>query len=454
MARLWQKILAVFSLFITGWMFGVLRLHFASDEERKQLPVQFVSRQLQSEWSGSLYMNVSYQLLSGSQPTTQRFLAVGISSVRRQKDQYLVATLQSVFSQSSEEEREQMVVVVLIADFDEQWRRFITEEIQKNFPSELERRQLLLIHVPKKYYPPLTGLKRNYNDPSDRVTFRSKQNVDYSYLIHYSAELGQYYLQLEDDVHCAKNFLSKIQKHVKDQNSKKTTWATLEFSSLGYIGKLYKSADLPALARFLFLFYKEMPCDWLLSRFRDLLTQTQPIIFRPSLFQHMGTLSSFRGTYNHLKDKDFEETYSNPEASVFTNMTVYQKHFAHLSWTAGDDFFWALPPANGDHLTIVLKNPALFTEILVETGNGGKDILKSAEVEIGKDAINTSKEEKSCKVFVSVGKMEKGKFEMQGLDKVHSFNASCLRIRVTAGQLDWIIVKKIRVSTKPESSTL
>ncbi|XP_055015777.1 alpha-1,3-mannosyl-glycoprotein 4-beta-N-acetylglucosaminyltransferase C-like [Boleophthalmus pectinirostris] len=454
MARLWKKkALAFLALLIAGWMFAASRLGSSFSEQNSFSPLQLFSHLPQGEWSASLPLNVSYQLLLGSKPTQQKFLAVGISSVQRKKDLYLVATLESVFSQSSETERAQMVVVVLIADFDNRWRQFVMEEIQKKFPSELEHGQLLLIHVPKEFYPPLTGLKRNYNDAADRVTFRSKQNVDYSYLVHYSSTLGQYYLQLEDDVYCAKNFLSKIQKHIMDQNNKKTTWATLEFSSLGYIGKLYKSADLPVLARFLFLFYQEMPCDWLLTRFRDLLSQTQPIVLRPSLFQHMGTISSFRGTYNHLKDLHFDDGYSTLEASVFTNMTVYQKHLAHFAWIRGDDFFWARSPANGDYLTVVLKNPVLLTKILIETGDGGKDILKSAVVEIGKDVISTNKDKRSCEVFVLVGKMENGQFEKQDLDKIHNFSVSCLRIRVTAGQSDWMIVKRIRVGTKPDNTT-
>ncbi|XP_072315547.1 alpha-1,3-mannosyl-glycoprotein 4-beta-N-acetylglucosaminyltransferase C-like [Eucyclogobius newberryi] len=163
------------------------------------------------EWSGFLPLNVSYQLLAGTEPAHQKFLAVGISSVQRKKDWYLKSTLESIFSQSSSEERAQMVVVVLVADFDERWRRFVTEEIQKSFVSQLERGQLLVIRAPQHFYPPLTGLKRNYNDAADRVAFRSKQNVDYAFLVHFSTALGKYYLQLEDDVSCAKNFLAKIQ---------------------------------------------------------------------------------------------------------------------------------------------------------------------------------------------------------------------------------------------------
>lgn len=223
----------------------------------------------------------------------------------------------------------------------------------------------------------------------------------------------------------------------------------LEFSTLGYIGKLYKSAHLPLLARFLFLFYQEMPCDWLMSHFRELLTQKETILFKPSLFQHMGTFSSFQGTYNKLKDKDFEEGfYTNPAADVYSDMSTYKKHFPKLAWDAGEGFFWGRAPEKGNYLTVVFTDPAVVTGIYVETGSGGKDLLASAQVEIGHEVVTTEKEEKSCREFQSVGTLANGRFEMQEMDKKYSSASSCLRIQVTAGQRDWVIIRKIRISTK------
>lgn len=300
----------------------------------------------------------------------------------------------------------------------------------------------------KRLFAPPAGLKRNYNDAPERVSFRSKQNLDYAFLMHFSSALGQYYLQLEDDISSTKNFLSSIRKRVTEQEGKKTTWATLEFSNLGYIGKLYKSAHLPLLARFLFLFYQEMPCDWLMSHFKTLLTQKGQILFKPSLFQHMGTFSSFQGTYNKLKDKDFEDgLYNNPPAQVFTDMSAYQKHVPRLAWEAGEGIFWARSPEKGNHLTVVLEQPAVVTNILVETGSGSKDLLESAQVELGGEVISTNSQ-KSCKEFRSIGALEGGRFERQEVDKMINSPSSCLRILVTAAQNDWVIFSKVRISVK------
>lgn len=223
----------------------------------------------------------------------------------------------------------------------------------------------------------------------------------------------------------------------------------LEFSALGYIGKLYKSVDLPLLARFLFLFYQEMPCDWLMTHFRNLLAQKESILLKPSLFQHMGTFSSFQGTYNKLKDKDFEEGfYTNPPADVYSDMSTYQKHFPKLAWDAGEGFFWGRSPEKGNYFTVVFSEPTVVTGIYVETGSGGKDLLDSAQVKIGHSVIVTEKE-KTCEEFQSVGELKDGRFEIQGLEKAYSSVSSCLRIEVTAGQKDWVIITKVRITTKP-----
>ncbi|CAF95652.1 unnamed protein product, partial [Tetraodon nigroviridis] len=389
-----------------------------------------------------LPLNVTYQLLAGTPPSQKRYLAVGISSVKRIKGMYLLSTLESIMSQSSPEERASMVVVLLLADFDASWRNATVTQIQSRFPSELDQGHLLVLHVAQDFYPPL---QEELQRPSRQVTFRSKQNVDYSFLINYSAGLSHYYLQLEDDVSCANNFFTHIRRRTEEEEAKKSPWAVIEFSVLGYIGKLYKSGDAPLLARFLFLFYQEMPCDWLMSHFRQLLTQKETIVFKPSLFQHMGTFSSFSGNQNSLKDKYFQEDVSpNPPAEVFTDMSVYQENVPRRAWNNAGEYFWSHSIKKGNTLTAVLAAPAVFTSIVIETGAEGRDQLESGQVELGRGVIA---EGKSCAEFQSVGTFRKGRFESNQVDREFGSASSCLRIRVTADQHSWLIVRNIRVRT-------
>lgn len=335
-----------------------------------------------------------------------------------------------------------MVVVVLLADFDLQWVNEMLTSINKLFPKRLIQGQLLVIHADEENYPPLTGLKRNFNDAPDRVTFRSKQNIDYAFLVDFSAKLSKYYLMLEDDVSCSKGFLSSIRGHIYSKGS--SPWVTLEFSKLGYIGKLYHSKDLSRLAHFLFLFYQEMPCDFLLSHFRTLLMQDKVIRFRPSLFQHMGTYSSFRATYNHLKDDDFHDNPAdNPPASVYTDIKVFKDHTPDKAYSQGANYFWGMAPINiGQVFLVAFEKPVILSRIVIQTGSDGIDVLQSAVVELCKTFL-VATSGAQCTENHNLGTLKDGQF-----DQVVNRSVSYLNIRVTASQSNWVIIRNIQVWLK------
>ncbi|XP_062372506.1 LOW QUALITY PROTEIN: alpha-1,3-mannosyl-glycoprotein 4-beta-N-acetylglucosaminyltransferase C-like [Sardina pilchardus] len=413
-----------------------------------QIPWRKTSWSNGHEWSSIvpdtiMPFNVTLDLLAGTLPPIQKYLTVGLSSVKRKKENYLMDTLNSIFSHSSKEELSEMVVVVLLADFDLAWVKETRQKITSAFHVHLNQGELLVIHASQDLYPPLTGLKRNFNDAPDRVTFRSKQNVDYSFLVHFSANLSQYFIMVEDDVLCAQGFLSAIRKHVLKMGS--TRWTTLEFSKLGYIGKLYHSEDLPLLARFLLLFYQEMPCDFLLSHFRTLLMQDKVIRMRPSLFQHMGKFSSFLGTYNGLKDDEFvEEPADNPPAEVLTNIEPYKDKSPVNAYNQGSDFFWGLSPKQGDYFMVMFNQPVLLSRISIETGSENKYILLNAVVEVGR-VIEKSHTPSSCSDLHSLGLLNAGQFEMRNIYETVKSTVACLNIRVTQKQNDWVRIQNIRV---------
>lgn len=400
-----------------------------------------------------LHFNISINVLGGVLQPTKKYLTVGLSSVRREKGFYLHDTLQSIFSESSEEELDQMVVVVLLADFDLPWIQQTADKISREFAVQLSKGCLLVIHANKEHYPPLTGLKRNFNDAPDRVSFRSKQNVDYSFLLHFSSNLSQYYIMLEDDVGCSRNFLSSIQQHIRSMTDSK--WVTLEFSKLGYIGKLYQSKDLPTLARFLYNFYQEMPCDFLLSHFRRLLMQDKVIRFRPSLFQHMGTYSSFRGTYNRLKDEDFvQELADNPPADVRTNIQVFQTYVPEKAYSQDVEYFWGVSPIGTESFFLVVFREAVrISRVQIHTGLDGKDELASADVELGRVLV-TGEPAVDCSGFKTLGSLQHGQFNEEGVQKLLPDAVVCLRIRVTAAQPEWVIISRIQVWTVKEDKTI
>ncbi|KAM9185422.1 alpha-1,6-mannosyl-glycoprotein 4-beta-N-acetylglucosaminyltransferase-like isoform 1-T2 [Mergus octosetaceus] len=445
-----------------------LLLHRGSWQEQEPLEVEFrdlppdtALQMLKPE--GALHVlqdldnlsaphNVSYHLLAGSLPPRKKFLAVGLASVRRPRGYYLPATLTSLFKQSTKEELQEMVVVVHLADTDPGWNAQVAADITRKFAHRILLGQLLLIHAPQEFYPTLEGLKRNYNDPEERVKFRSKQNVDYAFLLAFAANLSSYYLMIEDDVWSAKSFFTAIRKAVASQEG--TTWATLEFSKLGYIGKLYRSSDLPRLARFLLLFYQEMPCDWLLVHFRLLLTQKDVIRFKPSLFQHMGLYSSFQGTVNRLEDDEFEadavDLPDNPPAALFTSMTVFENYEPLKAYSASGGYFWGKNPGDGSTFCIVFQQPARITRVRVRTGSDERqgDFLRAGVLELGR---RRRADGRDCSAYITVGTFEKGLFERRGLERGAPGPMECVRIRVTKGQSEWLIIQSIDIWTAADS---
>lgn len=260
---------------------------------------------------------------------------------------------------------------------------------------------------------------------------------------------------LEDDVQCSHSFLTAIKKVLASKEG--SYWVTLEFSKLGYIGKLYHSTDLPRLAHFLLMFYQEMPCDWLLSHFRNLLTQKNVIRFKPSLFQHIGYYSSFRGTENRLKDDDFEEDFfdvpDNPPATISTNLKVFENYDPSKAYSNSDEYFWGKSPSTGDFFTIVFMKPMNITRIHIVTGSEDRhgDVLHSGIVEVGKNPKLTQKG-KDCIEYVKVKEFQYGQFDQKDVGNIINFTVECVRIFVTESQSDWLIIRSISIWAKQATS--
>ncbi|XP_072419358.1 alpha-1,3-mannosyl-glycoprotein 4-beta-N-acetylglucosaminyltransferase C-like [Chiloscyllium punctatum] len=460
----WKRSVMVvgFFLFVCLFMFLFMNDEEGSilEEEEKRLAKEIAVQQLYSERNVQNFrelinfsapINVTYQYLAGFPLLKKKYLTVGLSSVKRKRGNYLFETLKSIFDQSTNEELTEMVVVVHLADFDMAWNAQIVQQVSRKFAHHIIAGHLVIIHAPQMYYPSLKGLKRNYNDPADRVTFRSKQNVDYAFLLNFCANLSEYYLMLEDDVQCARSFLTAIKKVLASKEG--SYWVTLEFSKLGYIGKLYHSTDLPRLAHFLLMFYQEMPCDWLLIHFRGLLTQKDVIRFKPSLFQHIGYYSSFRGTENRLKDDDFEEDFfdipDNPPATIYTSLKVFENYDPSKAYSNGDAYFWGKSPSTGDYFSIVFMKPMNVTRIHVVTGSEDRhnDILHSGILEVGKNPKIMQKG-KDCSDYVKLNEFQKGLFDKKDINTIIDFSVDCVRISITNSQKDWLIIRSISIWVK------
>jgi alpha-1,3-mannosylglycoprotein beta-1,4-N-acetylglucosaminyltransferase A/B len=64
------------------------------------------------------------------------------------------------------------------------------------------------------------------------------------------------------------NFVSTIRTFIDKQP--KRDWMVIEFSKLGFIGKVFKCSDLPLFVNFFLLFAHDKPIDWLYDLVMDI----------------------------------------------------------------------------------------------------------------------------------------------------------------------------------------
>ena len=86
----------------------------------------------------------------------------------------------------------------------------VYKSIKAAFEVQLESGILDVISPPAEFYPNWTSLRQTLGDPLERVQWRSKQNLDYAFLMMYAQWRGTYYVQLEDDILTKANFLATM----------------------------------------------------------------------------------------------------------------------------------------------------------------------------------------------------------------------------------------------------
>ncbi|KAG8518055.1 Alpha-1,3-mannosyl-glycoprotein 4-beta-N-acetylglucosaminyltransferase C, partial [Galemys pyrenaicus] len=396
-------------------------------EEKEELALQRAQMQINTrrtkhlesfkdmqEHSGP-FANVNPHILLGAPPAEKKLLTIGISSEQQCRRNYLLDTLQSLFSASSSSEWKHFIVLVYLACPDHGWLGPMTANISTLFRPYIQAGQLIVINNPLKSYLPLKKHKKKLNDNPAYVASYSKQNMDYAFFMNFATQYSDYFLMVDDGVKCAPGFVTQIAATVSAWEYK--PWVTLEFSQLAFTGKLFHTRDLPSFAHFLLLFYQEMPYGFLLTHFHDLMQQT-PIQFFPSLFQHMGNFSSFGKKSDSLNDKEFEEndigSPSNPTASVYTNLEATNETVPMNAYSLNGTFFHSKVVEVGSHLTVVLDKPARVFRVQVLTGSHLKDEtqLKGGQVELGFDSTNRIT---NCDDYILLGLLENGTLNKQVL---------------------------------------
>uniref|UniRef100_A0A672GLH4 Alpha-1,3-mannosyl-glycoprotein 4-beta-N-acetylglucosaminyltransferase B n=1 Tax=Salarias fasciatus TaxID=181472 RepID=A0A672GLH4_SALFA len=255
-------------------------------------------------------------------------IVMGVPSVKREVHSYLTDTLSSLMSELSAAEKDDCVIVVLIAEADQQYATSVADNLKRLFPAEIQSGLLEVVSPSVHFYPDFSRLRESFGDPKERVRWRTKQNLDYCFLMMYAQSKGTYYVQLEDDIVARPNYFTTMKNFALQQPSEE--WMILEFSQLGFIGKMFKSLDLSLIVEFMLMFYKDKPIDWLLDHIMwvkvcnpekdakhcDRQKANLRIRFKPSLFQHVGTHSSLAGKIQKLKVSCLRNNTASPENPV------------------------------------------------------------------------------------------------------------------------------------------
>ena len=358
-------------------------------------------------------------------------------------------------------DKKDIYIVIFLADLQDPPKATVKADLSRTFGRYIDEGLITVIEAYLEYYPALTNIKKKYGDSDSRRTWRSKENVDTAFIMCYCKDLSEYYIHLEDDMISSPTFFPKLQDFIKAENEK--SWSMLDLSQLGSKAKLCHSEDLKNIASYLYLFYDEMPIDWLMIQWRGVKQQEGAwnqinVFFRlppASLFQHIGSISSLQENEIPTNGSDKESFFNqydqkykglNPPASVTSSMGSYQGK-PQDAYEKGSGYFWAKDAKKDDYILIKFNSPTAIQEVFVDTGcqQAWSDILKSGVLQANFESPENDprlEDTNLCGNFKTLGSFDRGKAKLS-LDK--SKNVICLRILVTQNQDEWIYLREIDV---------
>mmetsp|Transcript_95728 Transcript_95728/g.270929 ORF Transcript_95728/g.270929 Transcript_95728/m.270929 type:complete len:652 (+) Transcript_95728:198-2153(+) len=458
-------------------------------------------RQLQRESSLFTVPREQLRLFGQDVPTTVQ-IAVGFGSVSRKKN-YVLETVGLMLGLRGDTaitaaERGLVVIVAHLADFNTSWVSYISGRLQTDYPDLVSSGHLHGLHAAEELYPKVDVCPPfcAYKDDPHRVKWRSKQNVDYAFLMYYAAPLAPYYLQIEDDIVFAPHWISTIAEHLRATyppnflSKENAPWRLIDFSQLGFIGKLFQSNELTRLAQFLLLFYDQMPCDLLLGEWAKSMTQGKKIEYwkqHASLFQHAGIFRSLGG-FQPLQEKRFgKKMFDNPQGVVVWNYTIvptYEGKFAYSPAPEPDNrndacdykaspahnkvklhrcWFWTKTVEAFQHITVVFRQDIALRAVFVELGHEKhpKDLLLHGVVQVADSSHNPGSagvlagfrsDADVCGGFYHLIDVQKQNmvYWEEGTStpaKLPVPRVRCLRLMALQSQAEWVAVQQIQVRT-------
>lgn len=182
----------------------------------------------------------AFLMSRGGRQSVQMIL--GVPTVKRDKQSYLMSTLHNLITNMDEDEQNETMIVVFIGETDIEYVQLIAKQIEVRFSQYIETGLIEVLSPPASYYPNMEKLKITLNDPPERVRWRSKQNLDFAFLMAYAQPKATFYVQLEDDILAKRGFVTIMKNFALDKTVRKEPWFVLDFCQLGFIG-MYDTCD-------------------------------------------------------------------------------------------------------------------------------------------------------------------------------------------------------------------
>lgn len=396
--------------------------------------------------------------LFGALPSSKKYLLIGIPTISRKKENYLHQTLQSLISSMNSKESSNVTIIVLFVDSNYDLRLRRAKETALKFSESIRSGLIVLTQTLPELYPRVNITRRTFNDSLDRIRWRSKQVLDFAFLLTYSQNLSEYFLILEDDVVATPRFVTSIQNFVQEKNG--FDWVSLTFSSFFIIGRLMKSEHLNKLSEFLVLFHLEKPVDLLIMQFLDLLVPGTKTVTRriPSLFQHIGLFSSLDGKVQKAKDGSYTGGsrvfhFQNPSADIVTTLGVYKKHYPELCYADSNKFFWGSSPKRNDTFDVIFRTPTKVKRIFISSGlpSHKNDMIKYAQLKVAPEFRKMLTDRKAdCSKFYTAALFEKGKVDVVYNSTSKSEIIQCIRIEFIKRHSNWVLINEISIESEEQ----
>jgi hypothetical protein len=232
----------------------------------------------------------------------------------------------------------------------------------------------------------------------------------------------------------------------------------LEFSRLGFIGKLFKDRDLQWVGNYLLKNFGKAPGDLFLGKMRALHGQKSPIHTEFSLFQHNGKFSSLKNKMMPSIDSKFKDADKiklpimtlpkgdNPPAifeTSFESVPGYPPFYAYDNNSSS--FYWAKRPQKLDYFTVHFEKPHNFSRIIISTGDAKRkqDSLAQSTLSVSVKQTTVAYIPGKCGNFVTMAEFIDGEIDTKAMGLHIPNNILCLKILLKRNSKTWVIIRDI-----------